>query len=71
MNSLEKMILQELSSLSNSQQIDVLGFIRFLKSEKPEAPEWIREWFENALKQIHQQDSGFTDRDADISANRS
>ena len=53
MNDLEKMILDEIATLNDMRLIDVLGFIRYLKAEKPVRSEWVEEWFEHALESIH------------------
>lgn len=53
MNSLEKMILEEISSLDELRLIDVLGFIRYLKMEKHGAPVEVSAWFDHALDSIH------------------
>lgn len=53
MNSLEEIIMEEISTLPDMRLIDVIGFIRYLKSERPEKPQWIEEWFEQALRSIH------------------
>ncbi|MBI5825303.1 MAG: hypothetical protein HZB18_14840 [Chloroflexi bacterium] len=52
MNSLEAIIMEEISTLPDIRLIDVIGFIRYLKSEKPEKPQWIEEWFESALQSV-------------------
>lgn len=54
MNDLEKMIMDEISTMDDMRLIDVLGFIRFLKAEKPVKSKWIDEWFKQALKSIHE-----------------
>lgn len=38
MNSLEEMIMEEIATLPYMQLIDVLGFIRYLKSQIPRKP---------------------------------
>ncbi|MBL8103480.1 MAG: hypothetical protein JNM02_13175 [Anaerolineales bacterium] len=53
MNSLEEMIMEEISTLPEMQLIDVLGFIRYLKSETSETPRLIEQWFDGAQKSIH------------------
>ena len=52
MNDLEKIILEEISSLDEMRLIDVIGFIRYLKSTKPIKQEYIAGWFESALEEI-------------------
>ena len=54
MNSLEKMIMDEISSLPELHLIDVLGFIRYLKMERQGAPVEIEAWFESAIKTIRE-----------------
>jgi hypothetical protein len=53
MNDLEKIIMEEISSFEEMRLIDVIGFIRYLKAEKPIRQEWIAGWYENALQSIH------------------
>lgn len=55
MNSLEKMIMEEISSLDELRLIDVLGFIRFLKEGKSKKPKQIEEWFEATLNMVREQ----------------
>lgn len=55
MNDLEKMIVEEISTLDELRLIDVLGFIRFLKEGKSEHPKQIEEWFEETLKIVQKQ----------------
>ncbi len=59
MNDLEKMIVEEISTLNEMRLIDVLGFIRYLKAEKPVKQKWVEEWFEHALKSIHERSEEF------------
>lgn len=54
MNDLEKMIMNEISTMDEMRLIDVLGFIRYLKAEKPVKAKWLEEWFDQALKSIHE-----------------
>lgn len=54
MNDLEKIIMEEISSLEEMRLIDVIGFIRYIKAEKPIQQEWITGWFESALQSIHE-----------------
>ena len=58
MNDLEKIILEEISTLDELRLIDVIGFIRYLKEEKPVKQEWITGWYESALQSIHEQRNG-------------
>ena len=53
MNSLEELIMEEITTLPYMQLIDVLGFIRFLKSEASDTPELIEQWFDGAQKSVH------------------
>ncbi len=53
MNSLEEMIMEEISTLPEMQLIDVLGFIRYLKSDAHGNHKLIEQWFEGAQKSIH------------------
>lgn len=46
MDSLEEIIMEEISSLPEMQLIDVLGFIRYLKSEFHGNHELIEQWLE-------------------------
>lgn len=52
MNSLEKLIMEEISSLEELRLIDVLGFIRYLKEGKSEKPKEMEIWFEERLQEI-------------------
>ena len=54
MNSLQKIILQETESLDDMRLIDVLGFIRYLKAEKPAKPKGIEKWLEEAAKSVRE-----------------
>ncbi len=53
MNSLEKIVMEEISSLDEMRLIEVIGFIRYLKAEKPIKDTRIAGWFENARSEIH------------------
>lgn len=55
MNDLEKMIMEEISTLDELRLIDVLGFIRFLKEGKSQNSKQIEEWFEQILKITREQ----------------
>lgn len=68
MSDLEKMIMDEIESLTEMRQIDVLGFIRYLKMEKPVRQQWITEWFEHALVSIHRRADELQITPADIRA---
>lgn len=67
MNDLEKIIMEEISSLDEMRLIDVIGFIRYLKAEKPVRQEWITSWYESALESIHdrQEELNITPTDID------
>jgi hypothetical protein len=54
MNSLEKIIMEEIASLDEMRLIDVIGFIRYLKADKPIKQKQIAGWFENTLNEIHE-----------------
>ena len=56
MNDLEKIIIEEISTLEDMRLIDVIGFIRYLKAEKPIRQEWITSWYESAIQSIHQRE---------------
>ena len=56
MSDLEKIIMEEIASLEEMRLIDVIGFIRYLKAEKPIRQEWIAGWYENAIKSIHERE---------------
>ncbi|HAX69056.1 MAG TPA: hypothetical protein PK152_16315 [Anaerolineales bacterium] len=66
MNDLEKMIMEEISTLDEMRLVDILGFIRFLKSEKPEKQTWIEEWFEQSLISIREREVEFQITPEDI-----
>jgi hypothetical protein len=51
-NSLEKIILEEISSLDEMRLIEVIGFIRYLKADKPIKQTQVAGWFENARSEI-------------------
>lgn len=68
MNSLEEMIMEEISTLPDMQLIDVLGFIRFLKSEASEKPEWIEQWFDGARNSVHARAAEFKLTPEDLEA---
>lgn len=55
MSDLEKMIIEEISSLDELRLIDVLGFIRFLKDGKSKNPKQIEKWFEETAQTIREQ----------------
>jgi|JRYF01.1.fsa_nt_gb hypothetical protein len=54
MNSLQKIIMQEIETLEDMRLFDVLGFIRYLKMEKPAKPKGIEKWFEEVAKSVHE-----------------
>ncbi len=68
MNSLEEMIMEEVATLPYMQLIDVLGFIRYLKSESHGNHELIEQWFEGTLKSIHEQKAELKLTEKDIEA---
>lgn len=68
MNDLEKMIMDEISTLNEMRLIDVLGFIRFLKAERPIKDQWVEKWFEQAVKSIHSREKELQITPADIQA---
>jgi len=68
MNSLEELVMEEISTLPYMQLIDVLGFIRFLKSETAEQPGQMEQWFDGALKSVHGRKVEFKLTEEDIQA---
>lgn len=66
MNSLEKMIMEEISTLEELRLIDVLGFIRYLKEGKSEKPKQIEKWFESVAKSVRERASELKITPADI-----
>ena len=56
MNDLEKIIMEEITTLDDMRLIDVIGFIRYLKAEKPVRQEWITGWYESAIQSIHERE---------------
>lgn len=55
MNDLEKMVMEEISTLDEMRLIDVLGFIRFIKAEKrSKGHALIEGWLDQARKSVHQ-----------------
>ncbi|MFN8401054.1 MAG: hypothetical protein U0X74_13645 [Anaerolineales bacterium] len=66
MNDLENIILEEISTLDDMRLIDVIGFIRYLKAEKPIQQEWIAGWYETAIKSIHEQEEELGLKPADL-----
>lgn len=54
MNTLQKIIMQEIETLEDMRLFDVLGFIRYLKMEKSAKPKEIEKWFEEVSKTIHE-----------------
>lgn len=63
MSDLEKMIVEEISTLDELRLIDALGFIRFLKDGKSKNPKQIEKWFEECAKNIREQTKELTIRD--------
>lgn len=56
MNDLEKIIMEEIATLEDMRLIDVIGFIRYLKAEKPVRQDWIAGWYESAIQSIHERE---------------
>lgn len=56
MKSLEKIILEEISTMDEMRLIDVIGFIRYLKAEKPFKKNEVTDWFEITLQSIREQE---------------
>jgi len=71
MNSLEKIIMDEISSLPDMRLVDVLGFIRYLKMERHDAPAGIEAWFEYAIKvmRTHAEELNITEAAAEPEIN--
>ena len=70
MNDLENIIMEEISSLEEMRLIDVIGFIRYLKAEKPVRQDWIANWYESALESIHDREKELKVTPADIEEQR-
>jgi hypothetical protein len=70
MNDLENIIMEEISSLEEMRLIDVIGFIRYLKAEKPVRQDWIANWYESALESIHDREQELNLTSADIEEQR-
>lgn len=66
MGDLEKIIMEEISSLEEMRLIDVIGFIRYLKAEKPIRQEWIAGWYESAIKSMHEREDELKITPADL-----
>lgn len=66
MNDLENIIMEEISTLEEMRLIDVIGFIRYLKAEKPVRQDWIANWYESALESIHNREKELKITPADI-----
>lgn len=66
MRDLEKIIMEEISSLEEMRLIDVIGFIRFLKADKPIKQKWVSGWFESALRSIHEKEDELKIKPDDI-----
>lgn len=54
MNTLQKIILQEIETLEDMRLFDVLGFIRYLKMEKSAKPKRIEKWFEESANAVRE-----------------
>lgn len=70
MNDLENIIMEEISTLEEMRLIDVIGFIRYLKAEKPIRQDWIANWYESALESIHNREEELKLTSADIEEQR-
>jgi hypothetical protein len=70
MSELEKIIMEEISSLEEMRLIDVIGFIRYLKAEKPVQQNWIAGWYESALESIHDREKELKITPADLEEQR-
>jgi hypothetical protein len=70
MNDLETIIMEEISSMDEMRLIDVIGFIRYLKAEKPVRQEWITNWYESALESIHDREEELNITPTDIDKQR-
>lgn len=68
MNDLEKMIMEEISTLDELRLIDILGFIRYIKAEKPLKQDWITGWFDHAVQSIQERREELKLRPEDIQA---
>ena len=66
MSDLEKIIMEEISTLDEMRLIDVIGFIRYLKAEKPIKQEWIAGWYETAIKSIHEREDSLRITQVDL-----
>lgn len=66
MNDLEKMIMEEISTLDELRLIDILGFIRYIKAEKPIKQDWITGWFDHAVQSIQERREELEIRPEDI-----
>jgi len=66
MNSLEEIIMEEISTLPEMQLIDVLGFIRYLKSDAHGNHKQIEQWFEGVQKSLHARAAEFKITEEDI-----
>lgn len=72
MNSLEKIIMEEISTLDEIRLIDVIGFIRYMKGEKPFKKSQITDWYDTALGEIHErkQELGITPASLNVKTRR-
>ena len=72
MSSLEKIIMEEIASLDDIRLIEVIGFIRYLKAEKPVKQTQIAGWFENARSEIQdrKEELGITPASLNIKTRR-
>ena len=72
MSSLEQIIMEEIASLDDIRLIEVIGFIRYLKAEKPIKQTQIAGWFENARSEIQdrKEELGITPASLNIKTRR-
>lgn len=56
MKDLERIIMEDIASLDDMRLIEVIGFIRYLKMEKPIHQTWIADWYESALKTMRERE---------------
>lgn len=53
-HSLEKTIMEEISTLDEMRLLDVIAFIRYLKGGRPGKQKEIAGWFESVLSEIRE-----------------
>jgi hypothetical protein len=59
MNDLERIIMEDIADLDDLRLVDVIGFIRYLKGERPVRQDWITDWYESAIEAIQKRESEF------------